>query len=42
MNQNTLLVSLFKGKVWSDSELHAAIASLGPAADADEKHTATL
>jgi uncharacterized damage-inducible protein DinB len=40
MSSHSLLVSLFKYKAWADAELHAAVASLGPSADADETHAA--
>jgi uncharacterized damage-inducible protein DinB len=40
MSTHSLLVSLFKYKAWADSELHAAVASLGSDADADETHAA--
>jgi uncharacterized damage-inducible protein DinB len=40
MSSHSLLISLIKYKVWADSELHAAVASLGPSADADETHAA--
>jgi uncharacterized damage-inducible protein DinB len=40
MSYQKHIVSLLKCKTWADSELHAATASLGESANADEKHNA--
>jgi uncharacterized damage-inducible protein DinB len=40
MSTQSLLGSLFKYKMWADAELHAAVASLGSGADADQTHAA--